>query len=149
MNLLGRKDLFFFSLQEGGNFHLFAFSPQTLPLTRLTADPWDDITPALSPDGKSLAYSSRRNGYWDLYLLNLVSGSVLRLTDTLDYDAAPSWSPDGAFIAYESYTKGIFGYFCPLSHRDLQQAALQLTQNSSCQPISCLVTPRATDCIHL
>ncbi len=126
----GTKDLFFFSFQEGGNFHLFAFSPQTLPLTRLTADPWDDITPALSPDGKSLAYSSRRNGYWDLYLLNLFSGSVLRLTDTLDYDAAPSWSPDGAWIAYESYTKGSLDIFVR-SVSDLQQAPLQLTQNSS------------------
>jgi TolB protein len=126
----GTKSVFFLSFQEKGNFHLFAFSPQKLPLTRLTADPWDDITPALSPDGKSLAFSSRRNGYWDLYLLNLFTGTALRLTDTRDYDAAPSWSPDGAFVAYESYTNNSMDIFIR-SVLDLEQAPLQLTQNSA------------------
>jgi TolB protein len=92
------------SLTESGFAHLFAFSPATLALTRLTSDAWDDITPALSPDGTRLAFASRRNGYWDLYTLNLQTGETLRLTDTLEYDAAPSWSPDGAWVVYESYT---------------------------------------------
>ncbi len=94
---------FFLSLADAGHFHLFAYSPQTLPLARLTTNAWDDITPAISPDGKWLAFSSNKNGYWDLYLLELASGSTIRLTDTPAYDAAPSWSPDGAFLAYESY----------------------------------------------
>jgi hypothetical protein len=54
------------SLLEAGHYHLFAYSPEALPLTRLTADDWDDITPALNPTGDWLAFSSRRNGYWDL-----------------------------------------------------------------------------------
>jgi len=97
------RGIFFLSLPDGGYKHIFAYSPGTLPLTRLTADGWDDITPALSPDGKWLAYASRRNGYWDLYLLDLFSGAILRQTDTLAYDASPSWSPDGSWLAYESY----------------------------------------------
>ncbi|MBN2388935.1 MAG: TolB family protein [Anaerolineales bacterium] len=91
------------SLSEGGHYHLFAYSPQGLPLTRLTADPWDDITPALSPDGKWIAYASRRNGYWDLYALSLETGQVVRLTDTPEYEAAPSWSPDSQWIVYATY----------------------------------------------
>ena len=97
---------FFLSLADAGYFHLFAYSPQTLPLTRLTANAWDDITPALSPDGKLLAFASNQNGYWDLYLLELATGSINRLTDTPEYDAAPSWSPDGAYLTYESYQNG-------------------------------------------
>ncbi len=97
---------FFLSLADAGHFHLFAYSPQTLPLTRLSANDWDDITPALSPDGKSLAFSSNQNGYWDLYLLHLTSNTLTRLTDTPEYDAAPTWSPDGAFLAYETYQNG-------------------------------------------
>lgn len=122
------QGVFFLSLEESGYFHLFAYSPQTLPLTRLTADTWDDITPALSPDGNRLAFSSRRNGYWDLYLLDLGGGGILRLTDTPDYDSAPSWSPDGALIAYESYLNGNLDILLR-SVTDPGQAPLQLTQN--------------------
>ena len=102
---------YFLSLAEAGHFHLFAYSPQILPFTRLTANPWDDITPAISPDGKALAFASNQNGYWDLYLLDLSSAAINKLTDTPEYDAAPSWSPDGAFIAYESYQNGNLGIF--------------------------------------
>ncbi|MCS7009986.1 MAG: hypothetical protein NZL98_01275, partial [Anaerolineales bacterium] len=94
---------FILSLAEGGYYHLFAYAPDSLPLTRLTNGQWDDITPAISPDGTWVAYSSRQNGYWDLYLLNLQDGGILRLTDTLAYDAAPSWSPDGVWLVYETY----------------------------------------------
>jgi TolB protein len=122
------QGVFFLSLEENGYFHLFAYSPQTLPLTRLTSNAWDDITPALSPDGHWLAFSSRRNGYWDLYLLDLGGGGLLRLTDTLEYDAAPSWSPDGAYIAYESYENGNMDIFIR-SVTDPRQAPIQLTQD--------------------
>ena len=56
-------DLIILSMTEAGYAHLYAYSPDSLPLTRLTDDPWDDITPALSPDGKWIAYASRRNDY--------------------------------------------------------------------------------------
>lgn len=106
---------FFLSLSDAGHFHLFAYSSQTLPLTRLTSNAWDDITPAISPDGKWLAYASNQNGYWDLYLLDLTNGNKVRLTDTPEYDAAPTWSPDGAFLACESPPEWFFGHFHPLS----------------------------------
>ncbi len=80
------RGLFIFSLNEAGYAHLFIYSPLSLTLTRLTAGPWDDITPCLSPDGNLVAFASRRNGYWDLYLLELATGEVTRLTDTLEYD---------------------------------------------------------------
>jgi TolB protein len=123
-------DVFYVSCEEGGYFHLFAFSPQSVPLKRLTADAWDDITPALSPDGNLLAFSSRRNGYWDLYLLDLGSGEIHRVTDTLEYDAAPTWSPDGAVIAYESYTGGDLNIIIR-SVANPDQAPIQLTRNDS------------------
>jgi TolB protein len=127
---IAAKQVFIFSCVEGGYFHLFAYSPQRIPMTRLTADAWDDITPTLSPDGKQIAFSSRRNGYWDLYLLDLGTGETHRLTDTLEYDAAPTWSPDGAVIAYESYKDGDLNIFIR-SVSDLNQAPIQLTKNES------------------
>jgi len=98
-----QEGLVVLAINESGNSHLFAYQPVELPYTRLTSGPWDDITPALSPDGSWLAFASNRSGSWDIYLLDLQSGELTRLTDTPQYDAAPSWSPDGNLLAYESY----------------------------------------------
>ena len=103
------QGLILLALDEGGNTHLFAYQPQEtgagqpLPLTRLSSGPWDDINPAISPDGQTVAFASNRSGYWDIYLLDLGSGGITRLTDTLTYDASPAWSPDSQWLVYETY----------------------------------------------
>ena len=94
------------ALGEGDHTHLFLYKPGYRSLTRISAGPWDDITPAISPDGNRLAFASNRNGYWDLYIMDLQSGAVAQLTDTPEYDASPTWSPDGLWMAYESYVGG-------------------------------------------
>jgi TolB protein len=93
----------FLAMDDGTYSHLFAYQPQTLPLTRLTYGPWEDITPALNPGGDLLAFSSNRNGYWNLYLLDLLTGQITQLTDNHHYEASPSWSPDGRWLVYETY----------------------------------------------
>jgi TolB protein len=98
-----KNGLIILALQEGTHTHLFAYQPEQLPYTRLTDGPWNDITPAISPDGKWVAFASNRGGYWDIYLLELISGKISRMTDTPEYDAHPSWSPDSAWLVYESY----------------------------------------------
>ncbi len=93
----------FLSILEGGYAHLFAFLPEEMRFIRLTSGDWQDLAPALSPDGKLLAFASNRNGYWDLYIMNLEDGQTLQLTDTPEYEGSPSWSPDNRWLAYEAY----------------------------------------------
>jgi TolB protein len=126
----------FLSMRDGPNFHIFTYNPFYLPLTRITASNWDDISPSLSPDGTFLAYSSRQNGYWDIYILNLHNNLLERLTDTPAYDAFPSWSPDSESIAYESYIDENMEILIR-STVDLSQPAVRLTNNNvlDCFPV--------------
>jgi Tol biopolymer transport system component len=63
--------------------------------------------PAISPDGKMLAYSagsdanSRR-----IYVRRIAGGEPLKLTDGANDAASPSWAPDGGSIAYTTYKEG-------------------------------------------
>jgi TolB protein len=120
--------IFILSMNEGKYAHLFAYSPIDQPLLRLTDGLWDDITPALSPDGTKIAFASNRSGYWDLYLLDIQSAETTRLTNTKAYDGAPSWSPDGAWLASETYYNNSLEIIVqPIS--DSSQEAIYLTSD--------------------
>lgn len=97
------RDLVVLSIQENGYAHLFVAIPGEMDLTRITSGDWNDITPALSPDGSRIAFASNRDGFWDIYILDLQTGGIQRLTETEAYDASPTWSPDLAWIAYTTY----------------------------------------------
>ena len=57
--------------------------------------------PDWSPDGQRLAFSSNRDGNWEIYTRE-PDGSLTRLTDDPAADGHPSWSPDGNWIAFSS-----------------------------------------------
>ncbi len=120
--------IFILAMAEGAHTHLFAYSPIDQPLLRLTNGEWRDTSPALSPDGKKIAFASNRNGFWDLYLLEIESGETTQLTDTERYDGAPSWSPDGTWLASETYIDNNLEILVqPIG--DSSQEVIRLTQN--------------------
>ena len=62
-----------------------------------------DTDPALSPDGRHLAWSSDRSGRAEIYLRELERPHTeRRLTDDGMENVEPAWSPDGRWIAYHS-----------------------------------------------
>jgi len=64
-----------------------------------------NISPAISPDGRQLAYISRQAGAFRLMLQELPGGAPLALTDTRD-DESPSFAPNGRLIVYASRQQG-------------------------------------------
>src|SRR5690348_4479072 len=56
--------------------------------------------PALSPDGRSVAFVSNRDGPYEIYVGLVSGGNVVKLTDDPNFKARPCWSPDGSQIAY-------------------------------------------------
>ena len=118
------------SIYKGHASHLFAFQPETFALSRLGQGAWDDISPAISPDGQKMIYTSRKNGYWNLYILDIASGSETRLTDTPAYEGAPSWSPDNQWITYENIADGNLEIYIQ-NTLDASVAPIRLTQNNT------------------
>lgn len=71
-------------------------------ITQLTDDENNDVMPALSPDGKTIAFASDRSGNWDLYLMDAKGGPAVQLTNDRTHDIHPSFSPDGKHLVYSS-----------------------------------------------
>jgi Tol biopolymer transport system component/imidazolonepropionase-like amidohydrolase len=68
---------------------------------RLTDDPFAELDPAWSPDGRQLAFSSDRTGTMDLWVRDMASGRERRLTDLPTAEVAAAWSPNGRLIAFK------------------------------------------------
>jgi Tol biopolymer transport system component len=56
--------------------------------------------PALSPDGRSVAFVSNRDGHYNIYVGLINGGNPVKLTDDPNFKTRPCWSPDGTEIAY-------------------------------------------------
>jgi dipeptidyl aminopeptidase/acylaminoacyl peptidase len=66
-----------------------------------------DMSPRWSPDGRSLAFVSNREGKApQLYVAPLDGGEARRVTDLVEGAAAAAWSPDSARIAFLSTVRG-------------------------------------------
>ena len=64
---------------------------------RLTSDAFVESNPSWSPDGKSLAFASDRDGAVRLWIRDMATGRDRRIGGEGSW---PSWSPDGARLAY-------------------------------------------------
>ena len=66
-----------------------------------TAKYTDDYSPAISPDGKWLAFASNRLQNAELYLMDLQTRALRQLTHTDELDEyMPAFSPDGKSLAF-------------------------------------------------
>jgi len=72
-------------------------------LTRLTDNPRYDAEASYSPDGKSIVFTTIREGDLDIYTMNADGSGVKRLTTTRGFDGGPFYSWDGKSIVYRSY----------------------------------------------
>lgn len=95
------------SVARNGYSNLAIFTPKA-GLVTFAPHPWDELDPALSGDGHFLAFSSKRNGYWNIYVMDLTTFSITPITDTPEYDGNPTWSPDSKYLLFETYTQNHF-----------------------------------------
>ena len=65
-------------------------------------DHWTDFQPACSPDGSRIAFTSQREGQWEIFTANTDGSDITKLTDNHVIDGLPTWSPDGTSIVFAS-----------------------------------------------
>jgi len=89
--------------------HLYVFELATRKIDQLTRGDFDDVNPAWSPDGRQIAFTSKRAGAdpdrsnnTDIYIVAAEPGAQPRQLTTWEGpdDGPLAWSPDGRWIAY-------------------------------------------------
>lgn len=72
--------------------------------TRLTSGmPWDAM-PRWSPDGKSIAFISDRDGGDNLWLVNADGSGARKITKEVDNAlSSPAWTPDGQYLVVRRF----------------------------------------------
>jgi serine/threonine protein kinase/Tol biopolymer transport system component len=99
-------------------FVLVTFLPhktlKVAELLRATSDSGLTNNPALSRDGKMLAYASdRANGILNIWVQQVGEGAPLRITDGPADDTEPSFSPEGKSVVFRSKRDGGGIYVIP------------------------------------
>jgi eukaryotic-like serine/threonine-protein kinase len=76
-------------------------TPSSMRFSLVTNFAGVEAQPSLSPDGRSVAFVSNRDGQWDVYVGLVRGGEPVRLTNDPNVEAGPRFSPgDGSRVLY-------------------------------------------------
>lgn len=93
---------------QGGALQLYRYAP-TAGAAPIDGAPAPSYDPALSPDGRWLAFAARQGGSTDIWLLPTGGGTALRVTSA-GSARAPCFSPDGSRLAFVAIAPGNHGF---------------------------------------
>jgi Tol biopolymer transport system component len=91
---------------KGASEEIFLMNADGTGITPISNSRGDDRSPAWSPDGVKIAFSSERDGNSEIYVMNANGSDQTRLTDSPGQDLYPAWSPAGDRIAFSSDRDG-------------------------------------------
>ena len=94
------QTLVFASTQHRATADLYIKKIGSRAVTQLTNSASNHVMPAISPDGKRIAFASDRNGSWQLFVMGAAGGRAIQLSPDNACDLHPTWSPDGKKLAF-------------------------------------------------
>lgn len=86
-----------FSSNRAGRYQLYLMNPKNREVKQVTDLPGDNFQPRIAPDGKSIVFTSERQGEKQIWVI-AADGSSRQLAR----GESPCWSPDGRLVAYVS-----------------------------------------------
>jgi Tol biopolymer transport system component/DNA-binding winged helix-turn-helix (wHTH) protein len=89
-----------------GNFPRNETEDPDRKLWQLTSSGGLESDAAWAPNGQTIAYSSDRDGNFDIWSQPIGDVQPVRLTSSPAHDWQPSWSQDGALVAFRSESDG-------------------------------------------
>lgn len=87
-----------FVWKRGKSSEIYTVNFDGSGLTRLTRFESITLSPQWSPDGKTVSFTSYRNGNPDLYIMDVARGAVKRISSFKGLNLSAPWSPDGEKI---------------------------------------------------
>ena len=84
------------------SYEIFTANADGSGIKRITNNPGYDAAAPLSPDGKTIIFTSLRNGDLDLYTMRADGSHVKRITKELGYDGGAFFSRDGKRIVWRA-----------------------------------------------
>jgi Tol biopolymer transport system component len=90
----------------GSHSDIYVMNADGSGTRKLTHNARQNAEPAWSPDGRRIAFVSRRDGNAEIYVMNADGSGKRNLTRNPAKDVRPSWSPDGQKIAFVSDRDG-------------------------------------------
>jgi TolB protein len=91
----------YFTSDRGGSPQIYRIPATGGEPTRITFDGDYNVSPRVSPDGKTLAYISRINGRFQLMAMDLENRQTQALTEG-PRDESPTFAPNGRIVLYAS-----------------------------------------------
>ncbi len=95
----------YFTSDRGGSPQIYRMSADGGDAARVTFGSNYNVSPRVSPDGRTLAFITRRDGRYLVAIKNLASGAEQLLSDA-GREESPSFAPNGRWILFATESGG-------------------------------------------
>ncbi|MCE7991108.1 MAG: hypothetical protein HEP71_03975 [Roseivirga sp.] len=101
----GNDRLIYAKMQDDVNIWAYSLEKNESKAWRSTSEL--DLNPSYSPDGSKVAFTTNRNGTFQLWTSNSDGSEATAISDFQgEYINTPRWSPDGTEIIFQGYMNG-------------------------------------------
>ncbi len=84
------------------DYDIYSAKPDGSDIQTLFSSPGYDAEATISPDGRTIVFTSTRDGDLELYTMNIDGSNVKRMTNAPGYDGGAFFSDDGKRIVYRA-----------------------------------------------